>query len=130
MGAVSGERLAVVADANRAAAATRTVRTARDRGLDVELVTTSADYRREADMPAEAIAAVDTASVSLLFVDFPRIQFGGHSEYRRRATGRGARVGFVTHDGDQVDGDALRQQPDHRVGTQPGPRFPLVRLHR
>lgn len=83
--------------------------TARARGLDVELVTTAEDYRREAEMPGAAIAAVDAADVALLHVDFSRIQFGGHSEYRRRATGRGARVGFVTYDLEQVDGDALRR---------------------
>ena len=63
-------------------------------------------------MPAEAIAAVDAADVALLHVDFPRIQFGGHSEYRRRATARGARVGFVTYELGSVDADALRRVAD------------------
>ena len=98
-----------MSDADRAAAASRTAVAARARGLEVELVTTAEDYRREADMPAEAIAAVDAADVALLHVDFPRIQFGGHSEYRRRATARGARVGFVTHDLGDVDAGALRR---------------------
>lgn len=109
VGARAGERLAVVADADRAAAAGRTADAARARGLDVDLVTTVEDYRREADMPAAAIAAVDAADVALLHVDFPRIQFGGHSEYRRRATARGARVGFVTYDLADVDAGALRR---------------------
>lgn len=109
VGARDGERLAVVADADRADAALRTVAAARGRGLDVELVTSAVDYRREADMPDEVVAAVDAADVALLHVDFPRIQFGGHSEYRRRATDRGARVGFVTYDLDEIDGDALRR---------------------
>lgn len=98
-----------MADAYRAGAAGRTAEAARARGLDVELVTTAEDYRREADMPAAAVAAVDDADVALLHVDFPRIQFGGHSEYRRRATARGARVGYVTYDLDEVDGEALRR---------------------
>jgi leucyl aminopeptidase (aminopeptidase T) len=83
--------------------------TARARGLDVELVETAEDYRREADMPGAAIAAVDAADVALLHVDVSRIQFGGHSEYRRRATARGARVGFVTYDVEAVDGEALQR---------------------
>lgn len=109
VGARAGERLAVVADANRGFAAERTAAAARGRGLDVELVTTAEDYRREADMPAEAIAAVDAADVALLFVGFPRIQFGGHSRYRQRATSRGARVGYVTYDLAEIDGAALRR---------------------
>lgn len=60
-------------------------------------------------MPAAAIDALDAADVALLHVDFPRIQFGGHSEYRRRATARGARVGFVTYDLRDVDAGALRR---------------------
>ena len=98
-----------MSDADRNGAASRTAVAARARGLEVELVTTTEDYRREADMPAEAIAAVDAADVALLHVDFPRIQFGGHSEYRRRATARGARVGFVTYDLGDVDAGALRR---------------------
>ncbi|MCZ7589125.1 MAG: hypothetical protein M5U27_09800 [Gaiella sp.] len=109
VGARDGERLAVIADAGRAVAAAATAKAARARGLEVELVTTAEDYRREADMPAPAIAAVERADVALLHVDFPRIQFGGHSEYRRRATARGARVGFVTYDLADVDGEALRR---------------------
>ena len=60
-------------------------------------------------MPAAAVAAVDSVDVALLHVGFPRIQFGGHSEYRRRATARGARVGFVTYDLADIDGEALRR---------------------
>jgi leucyl aminopeptidase (aminopeptidase T) len=109
VGARAGERLAIVADADRAAAAAATAEAARERGLGVELVTTTEDYRREADMPAPAIAAVDAADDALLHGDIPRIQFGGHSEYRRRATARGARVGYVTYDLREVDGEALRR---------------------
>lgn len=107
VGARAGERLAVVADAGREPAATRTAEAARGRGLDVELVVTTEDYRREADMPQEAIDAVEAADAALLFVAYPRIQFGGHSEFRKRATSRGARVGFVTYDLEEVDGGAL-----------------------
>lgn len=109
VGARGGELLALVADAERAPAAERTAAAARGRGLQVELVITREDYRREADMPGEAIAAVDAADVALLFVAFPRIQFGGHSRYRQRATSRGARIGYVTHDLEEVDGGALRR---------------------
>lgn len=108
VGARAGERLAVVADTSRTQAAARIVEAARGRGLDVVLVVTDEDYRREADMPQEAIDVVDTADAALLFVAYPRIQFGGHSEFRKRATSRGARVGFVTHDLVEVDGNELR----------------------
>lgn len=107
VGARAGERLAVAADAGREPAAIRTAEAARGRGLDVELVVTTEDYRREADMPQEAIDAVEAADAALLFVAYPRIQFGGHSEFRKRATSRGARVGFVTYDLEEVDGGAL-----------------------
>lgn len=107
LGARSGERAAIVADADRAATALAVERCARERALDVRLVITDAEYRREADMPAEAIAAVDGADVALLLVAVTRIQFGGHSEFRKRATARGARVGFVTHDLAEVDAAAL-----------------------
>ena len=109
VGARTGERLAVVADAERRRAAERTAGAALERGLDVEIVVTTEDYRCEADMPQEAIDAVDSAEVALLFVAYPRIQFGGHSEFRKRATRRGARVGFVTYELAEVDSEALRQ---------------------
>lgn len=119
VGARAGERLAVVADADRAAAAAGTVEAARARGLEVQLVLTAEDYRCEADMPEAAIAAIDAADVALLHVALPRIQFGGHSEYRRRATARGARVGYVTYDLADIDGEALRRvaEDTRRLGN-------------
>lgn len=107
LGVTETDRLAVVADADRAGVGRALVREARGRGAAATLVVTSADYRREADMPAAAIAAVDEADVALLLVDQARVQFGGHSSFRRRATARGARVGFVTHDPETVDPVAL-----------------------
>ena len=106
VGARAGERLALVADADRADVARATAQAAADRGLEVDLFVTTEDYRREADMPPAAIDAVDRSDVALLLVAYPRVQFGGHSEFRKRATGRGARVGFVTHVV-EVDGAAL-----------------------
>ena len=47
------------------------------------------------------------ADLALLLVGMRRIQFGGHSEFRKRATARGARVGFVTDDLSAVDATAL-----------------------
>jgi len=107
LGARAGERAAIVADAGRAATAGAVERCARERGLDVQAVVTDRDYRREADMPAEAIAAIDAADLALLLVAVRRIQFGGHSEFRKRASARGARVGFVTHDLAGIDATAL-----------------------
>jgi leucyl aminopeptidase (aminopeptidase T) len=107
VGATAGERAAVVADRDREGTARAVERAAHERGLRVETVVTDEDYRREADMPPEAIAAVDAADVAVLLVAMRRIQFGGHSEFRKRATARGARVGFVTHDLETVDAGAL-----------------------
>lgn len=107
LGARPGERAAIVADADRAATARAVERRARERDVDVRLVTSDRDYRREADMPAEAIAAIDAADLALLLVGVRRIQFGGHSEFRKRASARGARVGFVTHDLPEIDATAL-----------------------
>ena len=109
VGARAGERLAVVADRDRAAEAEATARRAESRGLAVELVVTDEDYRREEDIPVAAAAAVDAADAALLFVAYSRIQFGGHSELRKRATARGARVGFVTRDVCSADAAALAQ---------------------
>ena len=107
LGAAAGERAALVADPDRAATARTVERCARERGLDVRLVIGDRDYRREADMPIEAIEAVDWADLAVLLVALRRIQFGGHSEFRKRASARGARVGFVTHDLADVDAPAL-----------------------
>ncbi len=103
MSACAGERLAVVADASRSPMATALARLARERGLDVDLVVTEEDYRREADVPGAVLDAVEAADVALLLVSYDRVQFGGHSDFRKRATARGARVGFVTHDGTQAN---------------------------
>lgn len=107
LGLRPGERIAVVADAGRTVAARAAVVAARQRGAEPTLVVTEVDYRREADMPPEAIAAVDAADAALLLVDSTRVQFGGHAEFRKRATARGARVGFVPHDVETVDPAAL-----------------------
>jgi leucyl aminopeptidase (aminopeptidase T) len=107
LGARPGERLAVVADRDRAADAVATAREAEARGLVVELVVTDEDYRREEEVPAAVAAAVDAADAALLFVAYPRIQFGGHSALRKRATARGARIGFVTRDVASADALAL-----------------------
>jgi len=107
LGAAAGERAALIADADRAATARAVERCARERGLDVRLMIGDRDYRREADMPREAIEAVDWADLAVLLVALRRIQFGGHSEFRKRASARGARVGFVTHDLPDVDAAAL-----------------------
>lgn len=107
VGAREGERAAVIADADREAAARALKQRCRVRGLDLSLVVTHADYRREADMPDEAVEAVDAADFALLLVAMRRVQFGGHSEFRKRATARGARVGFVTNDLEAVDVAAL-----------------------
>lgn len=118
VGAKAGERAAVVADADRAEAAREVERCARERGLEVRLVVTDEDYRREAEMPNEAVEAVDAADVALLLVaPLPRIQFGGHSEFRKRASARGARVGFVTHDLVDVDPYALAGVAEHTRRT-------------
>lgn len=107
VGARSGERLAFVADRDREDEARPTVREAERRRLTVDAVVTDEDYRREEDLPARVAAAVDAADVALLFVAYPRIQFGGHSDLRKRATARGARVGFVTRDWASADAAAL-----------------------
>lgn len=107
VGARAGEQLAVVADRDRAEEARATAREAQTRGLAVEIVVTDEDYRREEEMPASVASAVDGADVALLFVAYPRIQFGGHSGLRKRATARGARVGFVTRDSVSADSSAL-----------------------
>jgi len=101
------ERLAVIADAGRENVATAVARIAAERGLEVDVVVTTEDYRREADMPARALHSLDAADVALLFVSYDRVQFGGHSEFRKRGTARGARFGFVTHDQNHPDPGVL-----------------------
>ncbi|MGH3443123.1 MAG: hypothetical protein ACRDUY_14005 [Nitriliruptorales bacterium] len=96
------------AEHDRAPAARRLAEVAIARGLEVELIVTGKDYRGDADMPERAVAAVDACDLALLLVAHRRIQVGGHSEPRKRATARGARVGFVTHDETTIDARGLR----------------------
>lgn len=98
VGLLGGERLAVVADGDRVAAAAAVMRLATDRGARAELVVTVRDYRREADMPAEALEAIQRADAILLLVSTDRAQFGGHAAFRKAASVRGARLGFVVDD--------------------------------
>lgn len=92
MGARPGERLAVVADADRGPMTTALAGLARDRGLDVDVDVTVQDYRRKADVLEIVLDAVEAADVALLLVRYDRVQFGGHSDLRKRPTARGARV--------------------------------------
>lgn len=109
LGARSGERLLLVADADRAPAAEATTLLGNRLGATTELIITREDYRREADTPPQILDAVEACDAALFFVDYPRVQFGGHSDFRKRAVARGARIGFVAHDGLDAEPAALAE---------------------
>jgi leucyl aminopeptidase (aminopeptidase T) len=107
VGLVRGDRLAIVADAERAVAAGRVAAAAAARGAQIRVEITTVDYRSERDMPAAALEACAAADAVLLFVTTDRAQFGGHADFRKAASARGARLGFVLDDRLPADADEL-----------------------
>lgn len=98
LGVRRGELVAIVADGDRGAALGEVRRAAAERGAELHVVVTGSDYRSVAEMPEDALAATGLGDAVLLLVSTDRAQFGGHAAFRRAASERGARLGFVVED--------------------------------
>jgi leucyl aminopeptidase (aminopeptidase T) len=98
LGVREGELVAVVADHDRAEALALVRAATEERGATLHAVVTDSDYRSVAAMPEEALAATTLGDAVLLLVSTDRAQFGGHAAFRRAASARGARLGFVVED--------------------------------
>lgn len=103
LGVRTGETLSVVADVNRGETLLQVRRAVEERGALIHVVVTAVDYRSAVDMPSEAVEATKIGDAVLLLVSTDRAQFGGHAPFRRAASERGARLGFVVEDRMPVD---------------------------